>query len=191
MTQSALSKANKERMVMYDPENAYAWQQIMEKVRELYANGHTQLSISKIFGVSRDTVGRWLSEERGGERTTFGAMLRYAKALDIPYENLIREHNEQSTTKQTVTPYDATLKSVLADFAHDNDLTIPELAKKTALPAAEVNAVFNEEIPASPTIIRAICSTIEVGESMVFKRATKKLEEEQSTDSTANAAHSA
>lgn len=176
---------------MYDPENAYAWQQIMEKVRELYANGHTQLSISKVFGVSRDTIGRWLSEERGGERTTFGAMLRYAKALDIPYENLIKDHNEPSIPTQTVTPYDATLKSVLADFAHDNDLTILELAKKTALPAAEINAIFNEELPASPTIIRAICSTIEVGESMVFKRAAKKLEQDKTKDTIANAERSA
>lgn len=190
MTQDARTKDNKERMVMYDPENAYAWQQILNKVRELYADGHTQLSISKIMGVSRDTVGRWLSEERGGERTTFGAMLRYANVLEIPYERLIKAVPATEKHTQTVTAYDITVKNVLEEFARDADLTILDIAKKTQLPAAEVNAVFNGDLPVTPTIVNSICSIIEVGESMIHKRASKKMEQDKK-DTTANAAHSA
>lgn len=174
------------RMVMYDPENAYAWGVIMKEVMNLRAEGHTQKEIGRLLGVSKESVSRWISEERGGERTTFGAMLRYADALKIPYSELLKEKTFDTSTAQTVTAYDLTVKKVLEEFAHDSDLTILDIAKRTNLPAAEINAVFNGDLPLSPTVMNAVCSAVEVGESMVHKRATKKLEQDQK-DTTANA----
>lgn len=185
LPQDNSKERKKVRMVMYDPENAYAWGVIMKEVMDLRAKGHTQKEIGKLLGVSKESVSRWISEERGGERTTFGAMLRYAKALNIPYENLIGETPKTVNTNQTVTEYDLKIKSVLEEFAQDADLTILDIANKTTLTAAEVNAVFNGELPVTPTIMNSICSEIEVGESMIHKRATKKMEQ-QARDTTAS-----
>lgn len=179
----------KGRMVMYDPENAYAWGIIMKEVMNLRAQGHTQKEIGKLLGVSKESVSRWISEERGGERTTFGAMLRYASALKIPYERLIRDTTPPALS-QTITKYDLAVKNVLEEFAQDGDLTVLDIAQQTNLPASEINAVFEGKLPITPTIMSFICSAIEVGESMVHKRAHKKFSLTQK-DSTAKAGQSA
>ncbi|MCT4627036.1 helix-turn-helix transcriptional regulator [Halodesulfovibrio sp.] len=190
MPQNSIKKDKKARMAKYDPENAHAWNIILAEVKKLKASGLRQHEIAKKMGVNKDTVSRWLSEERGGERTTFGAMLRYADALKIPYNELLRDNTFDTSTAQTVTAYDLAVKNVLEEFAHDSDVTISDIAKKANLPAIEINAVFNGSLPLSPTIMNAVCSAVEVGESMVHKRATKKLEQEQK-DTTASAVRTA
>lgn len=188
MTQDAQTKDNKVQMVMYDPENAYAWQQILNKVRKLYAEGHTQLAISQLMGVSRDTVGRWLSEERGGERTTFGAMLRYADALKIPYNTLLR--NGSITTEKHQLPASAFSKAVgkiLEGFAKDDEMTITDIAQQSNMLAMEVNAALAGETQLSIEQFHHLCKAIEVKATVVLNRAEKTLKE----DTTAKAERSA
>lgn len=89
-----LRQHNKKRstsktVTKHDPENAQAWAVIMAKILALRAQGKTMQEIGNMFGVGRDTVSRWISKEFGGEKTTFGDMLRYAKALDVPFEELL------------------------------------------------------------------------------------------------------
>lgn len=106
-------------MAKYDYENARAWAVIMDKIRQEYAAGNTQLAIAKKLGVTKVAVSRWLSEDRGGERTTFGDMLRYAKALGIPFSKLI---GEAQPTFET-TSFDKALATVLEQCTKDADLT--------------------------------------------------------------------
>jgi transcriptional regulator with XRE-family HTH domain len=153
----------------------------MKEVMNLRAKGHTQKEIGKLLGVSKESVSRWISEERGGERTTFGAMLRYADALNLPYETLFSNTAKAQKKIQTITAYDLVIKNVLVEFAKDTDLTISDIAEKTGIEALEINAVFNGELPVTPTIMTSICTLIEVGESLIHKRASKKLEQERKT----------
>lgn len=181
-----MKKDNKRRMAKFDPENAYAWQIILDAIRGLRAQGKTQKEIAHQLGVNKDTVSRWLSENRGGERSTFGMMLRCAKALNISYEELI----EDFTPKKNITPasnFDESVARVLEEFAQDDGLTISDLAKKTSMPASNLNALFAGEIEINVTMLNAICNAIDVGANLVLKRATKKLKQEQK-DTTANAA---
>ena len=174
-------------MVKYDPENAQAWAVIMKKVHALRAKGKTMQQIGNTLGVGRDTVSRWISQEFGGEKTTFGDMLRYAKALDISFDELMGKPRQTAT----VTPYNKTVGRILEEFAHDSDMTITDIAQEARLPAVDINAVFAGEAPATPDLLYGICTAIEVNTSMVLKRAARQLEKEIEDDNTAIAERTA
>ncbi len=185
-----MKKDNKLRMAKFDPENAYAWSKILDAIRDLRAQGKTQKDIAQILGVNKDTISRWLSENRGGERSTFGMMIRCAKTLKIPLEELV-EDGTTSTSKKKLTQYDREVGVVLESFVKDADFTITEVAKKAHLTPIEINAVFSGESPATPTILNNLCEIVEVGATMVLKRATKSLEKKLKNDAAAKAERSA
>ncbi|MEZ6852086.1 helix-turn-helix domain-containing protein [Halodesulfovibrio aestuarii] len=185
-----MKKDNKLRMAKFDPENAYAWEIILDALRDLRAQGKTQKEIAQILGVNKDTVSRWLSENRGGERSTFGMMIRCAKALGIPLEKLVEDF-KTPTIQPKITAFDQKVGEVLEEFTKDADLTITDIAEKANLSAVEVNAVFAGTTPATPTILNNICEAVEVGATMVLKRATKSLKREREKDTTAVAERSA
>lgn len=90
-------------------ETAYAWSIIMQKIRSLRNEKYTLEEIGNIMGVRKGTVSRWLldNENRvGGENTTFGDMLRYAHALNIPLDALTKNafFTTHSTAVQHTTP---------------------------------------------------------------------------------------
>lgn len=166
------------RMVKYDPENAQAWAVIMKKVREEYASGSTQLAIAKKLGVSKVAVSRWLSEDRGGERTTFGDMLRYAKALNIPFVELVGEPSEKPSPKADVTPYDKAVGSILEEFTADNGLTADDISQKTNISATTIHSIFVGETAITANMLYNICSALEVGATMVLNRAARQINNE-------------
>ncbi len=135
-----MAQGNKEshthrRMGAYDKENAQAWSVIMDKVRTLRDRGETLHAIGKRLGVGRDTVSRWVSEERGGERTTFGAMIRYTKALRIPFEDLLSgslsvEANKEPEWQSTI--FDDELRNYLNGFIKIQRKQAESVAKKAA-----------------------------------------------------------
>lgn len=125
--------------------------------------------IGDLFGVGRDTVSRWISKEFGGEKTTFGDMLRYAKALDVPLNELLGEH----THTMPISQYNKTVGRILKEFAQDSDMSATDIATCTPLSIAEIDAVFSGEIPATPEQLYSICAAIEVNATIVLKRAAK------------------
>ncbi|KAF1076263.1 helix-turn-helix domain-containing protein [Halodesulfovibrio sp. MK-HDV] len=167
---------SKERMVKYDPENAQAWAVIMDKIRQEYAAGSTQLSIAKKLGVTKVAVSRWLSEDRGGERTTFGDMLRYAKALHIPYAELMGVPH--SIPPLEITCFDKALATVLKQASEDADLSVSNLAKKTGLTESQISNIFTAQTPITGAALHNICSAVEVGASILFKKADKLIQTE-------------
>ncbi|MEZ6852770.1 helix-turn-helix domain-containing protein [Halodesulfovibrio aestuarii] len=161
-------------MVKYDPENAQAWAIIMNKIRQEYAEGNTQLSIAQKLGVTKVAVSRWLSEDRGGERTTFGDMLRYAKALGIPYNELIDmpcQANQLETTS-----FDKALATILTQAVADADLTAAELARQTGLPESQLTDILTGNIPATGAALHKICTVVEVGASILLRKADKLMQ---------------
>lgn len=189
MTHAIDKKDTKLRMAKYDPENAHAWSVILPEVKKLKAQGLTQEQIAKKMGVKQDSVSRWLKQERGGERTTFGAMLRYADALGIPYNDLIKKGSLTSEKDSVITSFDKAVGKILEQCTMDADLTITDLSKKTTLSSTEINAVFTGEKAASLSVLNELCEIIEVGATMILKRAKKELAHQK--DTTANAERSA
>lgn len=153
----------------YDPENAQAWAVIMSKVLTLRAQGKTMQEIGNLFGVGRDTVSRWISKEFGGEKTTFGDMLRYAKALDIPFEKLLTP----SSVAPVVSSYNRTVGALLKNFAQDSDISVPEISLASNIPAHEITSIFSGDHAATPEQLYGICSAIEINAGIVLKQAAR------------------
>lgn len=125
--------------------------------------------IGDLFGVGRDTVSRWISKEFGGEKTTFGDMLRYAKALEVPFTELLGEHPQPMPVSQ----YNKAVGCILKEFAHDSEMSTTDIATCTNLSATEIDAVFSGKIAATPEQLYHICAAIEVNATIVLKRAAK------------------
>ncbi|WP_290922126.1 helix-turn-helix domain-containing protein [Halodesulfovibrio sp.] len=153
----------------YDPENAQAWAVIMAKILTLRAQGKTMQEIGNLFGVGRDTVSRWISKEFGGEKTTFGDMLRYAKALEIPFEKLLTS----PSVPPVVSSYNRTVGTLLKNFAKDSDLSVPEISLASNIPAHEITSIFSGDHAATPEQLYGICSAIEVNAGIVLKQAAR------------------
>lgn len=184
-------KDKKQRMAKYDPENAHAWDVILSEVRKLQADGLRQHEIAKRMGVKQDSISRWLNENRGGERTTFGAMLRYADALGIPYNALLLKGELQSAAEAVpATQFNKAVGKVLEGFAKDDGMTITDIAKQASLPATEINAVLAGDTQPSLEQFHQICKAIGVKDTIVLNRA-EKLVEEKEKDTTAIADRSA
>lgn len=153
-----------------DPENAQAWAVIMAKILALRAQGKTMQQIGNLFGVGRDTVSRWISKEFGGEKTTFGDMLRYAKALDVPFEELL----PPPCNSACVSAYNRTVGDILMEFAQDSDMSATEIASTANLSSDEINAIFSGQTAATAEQLYGICTAIEINASIVLKRAAKE-----------------
>jgi transcriptional regulator with XRE-family HTH domain len=153
----------------YDPENAQAWAVIMTRILALRTQGKTMQQIGDLFGVGRDTVSRWISKEFGGEKTTFGDMLRYAKALNVPLNELLGEQ----TQPMPISQYNKAVGRILKEFAQDSDMSATDIATRTPLSITEIDAVFSGKIAATPEQLYSICAAIEVNATIVLKRAAK------------------
>lgn len=153
-----------------NPENAQAWAVIMAKILALRAQGKTMQQIGNLFGVGRDTVSRWISKEFGGEKTTFGDMLRYAKALDVPFEELLGS----PCNSACVSAYNRTVGDILMEFARDSDMSATEIASTANLSSDEINAIFSGQTAATAEQLYGICTAIEINASIVLKRAAKE-----------------
>ncbi|MEZ6852958.1 helix-turn-helix domain-containing protein [Halodesulfovibrio aestuarii] len=170
-----LRQHNKNRVLpttaaKHDPENAQAWAVIMTKILALRAQGKTMQQIGDMFGVGRDTVSRWISKEFGGEKTTFGDMLRYAKALNIPFEELV-----EKAPPSYISKYNRTVGEILQEFTQDSAMSITDIASASNLSKTEICAVFSGQAAATPEQLYKICSAIEVNASVVLKQAAKHI----------------
>lgn len=170
-----LRQQNKKRTISktvakHDPENAHAWAVIMTRILALRAQGKTMQQIGNMFGVGRDTVSRWISKEFGGEKTTFGDMLRYAKALEVPLEEIIGN----TCSPPCVSKYNRTVGDILQEFAKDSEMSVTDIASTANLSTIEISAVFSGQSAATPEQLYGICTAIEINASIVLKRAAKE-----------------
>lgn len=161
------------QMGKYDPETAQAWALIMKRIQLLRAEGHTLEAVGKLMHVGRAAVSRWLSEDVGGEKTTYGDMIRYAKALGIPREELLGKTSHNSS----VTPYDKAVGRILEEFTMDSKLTITDIANQTGLAPVTVNSIFVGTTAATSNSLYKICSALEIGANIVLNRASRRIEE--------------
>lgn len=160
------------RMGKYDPETAQAWALIMKKIQLMRAEGHTLASIGKLMHVGRAAVSRWLSEDIGGEKTTYGDMMRYAKALGIPPEEFFGKPSQEPLA----TPYDKAVGKVLEEFAKDNGLTTADISNKTSIPATTIDSIFSGSTAITAIMLYQVCSALEVGATMVLNRAARQVD---------------
>lgn len=177
-------------MAQYDPENAKAWEIILQRVRELRAEKNTLEIIGKRMGVGKDTVSRWLKEESGGERTTFGAMLRYARSLGISTQELTGE-TEQSKNP-TISEFDRELAKALKRLSEAIHESPKDIASK-AFPEmpdgpAFVRDILNGDHPFTPADYFAIAKALDQNPGELLNRVSRWLGEHSKQDDERKAA---
>lgn len=166
---------NSHRMGKFDREASRAWALIMNEIQRLRSQGKTLEEIGKKLHVTRATVSRWISEDIGGERTTFGDMLRHAKALEIDFYDLAGLQPERVEIADS---YDKALGTVLKEFAQDDDLTIEALADKTQISTEKITAIFNGSAAITAYELYQICKALEIKSNIALNRAMKLIKAE-------------
>ncbi|WP_430735146.1 hypothetical protein [Halodesulfovibrio aestuarii] len=161
---------NSQRMGKFDREASHAWALIMNEIQRLRSKGKTLEEIGKKLHVTRATVSRWISEDIGGERTTFGDMLRHAKALDIDFYDLA---GIQPDRIEVADEYDKALGKVLKEFAQDDDLTVEVLESSTKIPTERITAIFDGSIAITAYELYKICKALEIKSNIALNRAAK------------------
>ncbi len=159
-------------MAKYDPETAQAWALIMRKMRELRAEGKTLEAIGKPMNVGRAAVSRWLKEDVGGEKNTFGDMVRYAKALGISPKELV---SNETGPSQFVDEYDKALGHILKEAAQDDEISTTELAEKSNISPEKIQNIFNGEASISTRQLYQLCKALEIKSNVILNRAMKLL----------------
>ena len=181
-------------MGKYDPKSAQAWAVIMNKISSLRKKGMTLETIGKQLNVTRATVSRWFNEEIGGEKTTFGDMLRYADALGIPYSSLLQQGElTADAEKKQASPYAKAAGTVLSGFASEDKMTVTDIANEAGLPALVVNETLTGTHEPTIEQFHKICQAVGVKDTIILGRtdALVKEEEQKAKDATADAERTA
>ena len=67
-----------------------AWTLVVSRLRSLKEKGKTLQQIGDMLDVNKSTIGRWISEERGGDKTAAVDLFRYMESLGISFEEAFR-----------------------------------------------------------------------------------------------------
>ena len=152
----------------FDKEAAHGWKVVMQSINELRSNGATLQDIGKKLGVSKGTVSRWISENRGGEKNSFGDMVRYATKLGISPQEMFG--------MQAVEPdaFDMAVGAELAENMQMSGLTNQQIAAQSLLSELCVAEIIEERRVASFRELHFICKAIGLNPTILFNKAAKK-----------------
>lgn len=156
----------------YDPEAARIWGVILKSIRELRSAGATLDQIGKLLGVGRDTVSRWLREERGGERTPVSDVLRYMNALSIHPADIFGEAAYPPPSK-----VDLQVAKILKGTADAQSWSYADLASSAELNEAEVENSLEGRHPFTAEILYKLCKILSQDLSAIIERAAVLSEE--------------
>ncbi|WP_415713348.1 helix-turn-helix domain-containing protein [Maridesulfovibrio sp.] len=156
----------------YDPEAARIWGVILKSIRELRSAGATLDEIGKMLGVGRDTVSRWLREERGGERTPVADVLRYMNALSIHPKEIFGE-----AAYPPPSVMDLHVARILKGTAEAQAWSYSELAESSDLDSDELVNALEGNSSFSAELLYKLCKTLSQDLSAIIERAAKLSED--------------
>ncbi|CCO24005.1 putative Transcriptional regulator, XRE family [Maridesulfovibrio hydrothermalis AM13 = DSM 14728] len=155
----------------YDPEAARIWGVILKSIRELRSTGATLDQIGKLLGVGRDTVSRWLREERGGERTPVSDVLRYMHALSIHPADIFGEAAYPPPSE-----VDKQVAKILKGTADAQAWEYSDLAISTRLSEEEVKNYLEGRISFTADVLYKMCKVLSQDLSAIVERAVVLVE---------------
>ncbi|TIH11638.1 XRE family transcriptional regulator [Marinifilum sp. JC120] len=149
-----------------DPEAARIWGVILKNIRTLRSDGSTLDQIGRLLGVGRDTVSRWLREERGGERTPVADVLRYMNALSIHPNEIFGE-----AAYPPPSDIDLHVARILKGTADAQSWSYTELAEQTGIELDVVENSLEGRQAFTAELLFKICKTLSQDLSAVIERA--------------------
>ncbi|WP_027178792.1 helix-turn-helix domain-containing protein [Maridesulfovibrio bastinii] len=149
----------------FDKEAAKSWEVILSKLNELRESGLTLDQIGKILGVANATVSRWLSRVQGGERNSFGEMVRYAKILGISPAEMFGEQEDRD-------PFEEKLTQEISENINLSGMTINQVADITNIDSEKLAGMLSGSLPLRIKDFYLICKAVGINPTIILNRSS-------------------
>ncbi|WP_419783770.1 hypothetical protein [Maridesulfovibrio sp.] len=151
----------------FDKEAAHGWKAVMERIKRLRSEGETLEVIGKKLGVSKAAVSRWLSENLGGEKNSFGDMVRYAKTLGITPAEMFGEKVAQPSAFDQQVAHELNENIRLAGYS------IKDVANMTGVSQKRLDRIVGgQELP-TPEELFIVCKSIDLNPAILLNKAAE------------------
>ncbi|MBI9113262.1 helix-turn-helix transcriptional regulator [Maridesulfovibrio ferrireducens] len=160
----------------YDKEAAHGWDMVLKKLDELRSSGKTLEEIGRGLGVAKATTSRWLSRAQGGERNSFGEMVRYAKKLGISSQEMFGEIPEKMNS------FDKKIAQELSENITHSETTPVQISINTGISNGRLESILSGTIKPDLYEFHAICKEISINPTILLNKAAAELESENNAD---------
>ncbi|MBI9110083.1 helix-turn-helix domain-containing protein [Maridesulfovibrio ferrireducens] len=161
----------------FDKEAAHGWQAVMERIKKLRTEGETLETIGKRLGVSKAAVSRWLSENLGGEKNSFGDMVRYAKKLGVSPLEMFGEEPSTLTLFNKQVAHELTENIRLAGSSNKKITTM------TGITTERLDTITSGQDSPTPEELFIICKSIDLNPAILLNKAAEQANIEINSDS--------
>ncbi|ACS80209.1 helix-turn-helix domain-containing protein [Maridesulfovibrio salexigens] len=151
----------------FDKEAAHGWKAVMERIKRLRSEGETLEVIGKKLGVSKAAVSRWLSENLGGEKNSFGDMVRYAKTLGITPAEMFGEKAVQ------ISMFDKQVAHELSENIRLAGFSIEDVANMTGVTQKRLGRIVEGQEPPTPEDLFVVCKSINLNPAILLNKAAE------------------
>lgn len=168
-----------ESMAKYDKDMAQFWGIILAKINELRQQGETLEKIGRRMGVGKDTVSRWVREERGGERNSFSDIMRYIRGLEISPLDFF---GEQLHANAQTTQFDKAVAQTIVSTAQVLGKSTKSIVTVSTQNPTTASEMLNGNSPFSLEFFYNACKHIGVEPNVILNRAAELTEQEQENE---------
>lgn len=157
-----------------------AWGLVVDRIHERLQEGSSQAELSRLLGVSRPTMSRWLADRSGGDRTTFRAMLRYLDRLRIPLSEVFGDDDlPEPSPDRAPADLDKAIASTLLVVAKAIGKDAHDVARELeSLNLPDVKAMLSGQASMRASDLAKICRVIGVSPGAILDRAQSLLDGE-------------
>jgi len=152
-----------------------AWSLILGRINEKLQAGSSQAELSRLMGVSRAAMSRWLGDRRGGDRTTFRDMIRYLDRLRIPLGDVFDDVNEElplPSPDRAPTELDKAIASTLLVVAKAIGKDAQDVARELeTLELPDIKAMLKGQASMRASDLVKLCRAIGVSPGAILERA--------------------
>ena len=155
--------------------NERAWRLVLECINDKLQSGASQAELSRVLGVSRATMSRWLADRRGGDRTTFRHMLHYLDRLRIPLNEVFMEEGEElppPSPDRMPTELDKAIASTLLVVAKAIGKDAQDVARELkTLNLPDIKAMLKGQASMRTSDFVKLCRAVGVSPGAILDRA--------------------
>ncbi len=152
----------------FDKEAAHGWKAVMERIKKLRTEGETLETIGKRLGVSKAAVSRWLSENLGGEKNSFGDMVRYAKTLGISSSEMFGKETQKISQFNIQVAHGLTENIRLAGYSNK------DISNVTGIAPERLDRITAGQDSSTPEELFIVCKSIDLNPAILLNKAAEQ-----------------
>lgn len=159
-----------------------AWGLVIGSINDRLKAGASQAEMSRLLGVSRPTISRWLADRRGGDRTTFRDMVRYLDRLRVPLSEVFEVEAgnlPRPSPDRAPTDLDKAIASTLLVVAKAIGKDAQDVARELeSMDLPDIKAMMKGFSSMRASDLARICRAIGISPGVILERAESLLGKE-------------